>query len=722
VLRSEGLSVLVPAPSAEDERLVAIGAAAASVLRTTDYHQARTEDIAAAVSVDAVEHDGRSRGGRRSAVWVYSEVKSRRVLVALAIHHAWREYLDRSGDQLDDSPCLSLRDARARVASALTEVVRFHRAESDLVRRVGFGIGDIATAEKRRDSAAAGPVWPATELGVVAREGFDMRVAAFGAFLVPHLRAALQSVTCPRADEVDRSAWGLSNLVFRACLADPSGPVDRTVEALAAYWFERDLVRLAGSWVLDLDGAERSLDATRRRGTDPRAEAYARAALIRVLLEAGTLHQRGADESASLAASLMTLTGRSADAADLTALCDAASRHALSLRCTGDLAAARAADELSLQVARDALRDPALEARALTNLGDTLSRSGDADAALELITSAQTVRTRLLAEAGSPTEHDTNWRRLSWTEEALAAAQVRAGRTVEGLRLAEATLVARRGRVLPPGMLSQAQLLHAEALMAAGHPGAAREAALAVYHDPHAQIARTGTRPATVLILLARIARAAGRPEAAVSLLADAPVRTPWFAARVSPRLSHEAHWVLGGALTESGDPAQAAELLRERADVLPESDPVAILLRVELAGALLAAGAAAEALELLPDVAGLRPTLAAEVLLVRDRCAVSAGSADDDLLLAVLGLEGMDPLHPLRLTARVELAERRTRRGDLGGAAGLLEPFVGVQLLAHGRTLLGADHPLLRRAVAALERIGVDHAWGPLPPPLSFG
>ena len=70
--------------TAQDERLAAIAAAAAAMLRQTPYHVVRAGDVAAAVRLPGQTG--------RSAVWLYNEVHNRRVLVALAAAHAWREF------------------------------------------------------------------------------------------------------------------------------------------------------------------------------------------------------------------------------------------------------------------------------------------------------------------------------------------------------------------------------------------------------------------------------------------------------------------------------------------------------------------------------------------------------------------------------------------------------------------------------------------------------
>lgn len=522
---------------AEDERLTAIGQAAATVLRTTDYHLARTEDIAAAVEVPAGERDGRSRGGRRSAVWVYSEVRSRRVLVALALHEAWCAHLERHPAPPAPDRCDTLTDARAALTAALLPVIRFHRTEARLVQQVGYGIGDIATTEKKRPPAA--PEFAGTPLGRVAAEGFAMRVAAFAGHLAPRLRRVLEAVTRPTGTEVDDSARALSDLIFRACLADPDGPVDRVADALAAFWIERDLVRLAGTWTRDLDGAERSFATVHRRGGDPRGECHARAVLVRVLLEAGTLHRRAADEGALLVERLRELTGRpgGGDPTDLRALCDASSRLALARRAYGDLTGAAAAADLSLAVAAE-LGDPSLAARAETGLGETCALLGRYDQADALLAAARDTR-RGLAETASGAGREAARRRLRVTEHAIALAHARRGDGRTALRLADALRAA--DRPPSPDLAAQEGMIHALALLEAGHPAAAREAAMAAYHLPHAGLASSGLRRALLVLILAEASRQAGRADAAVRLLAGSPVDAAWFGERVSARSAVQA-------------------------------------------------------------------------------------------------------------------------------------------------------------------------------------
>ena len=59
-------------------------------------------------------------------------------------------------------------------------------------------------------------------------------------------------------------------------------------------------------------------------------------------------------------------------------------------------------------------------------------------------------------------------------------------------------------------------------------------------------------------------------------------------------------------------------------------------------------------------------------------------------------------------LTARYDEAERCAAIGDTRQAAKLLAPVLDRTLLAHGRPALGEAHPLLTRARALAERLGI--------------
>ena len=271
---------------AQDERLAAIAAAAATVLRETPYHVVRAGDVAAAVRLPG-------QAGR-SAVWLYNEVHNRRVLVALAAAQAWREFAGHAS-WVPPEPIDSVTAARSAAVAALGVIVAFHRAEQPLMTQVGYGIGDISTAEKRKLAAGTDltpPSWPDSSWGRVAAAAWDGRCDVFTDFLRPVLRDCAESVTHLTEPDLAENASRLSDIAFRTCLADREGPVDLLARGLAALWFERDLTRLAGALPRDLESAETALAAVARRRTDPRAEANASAVVVRVLLEAGTLHRR----------------------------------------------------------------------------------------------------------------------------------------------------------------------------------------------------------------------------------------------------------------------------------------------------------------------------------------------------------------------------------------------------------------------------------------------
>jgi len=76
--------------------------------------------------------------------------------------------------------------------------------------------------------------------------------------------------------------------------------------------------------------------------------------------------------------------------------------------------------------------------------------------------------------------------------------------------------------------------------------------------------------------------------------------------------------------------------------------------------------------------------------------------------LVTELGAGGIDARHPVILTARYDEAARRAATGDTREAADLLEPVLDRTPLAHGYPALGEVHPLLARARALAERLGI--------------
>jgi hypothetical protein len=217
-------------------------------------------------------------------------------------------------------------------------------------------------------------------VGRVAAAAWDGRCDVFTDFLRPVLRDCAESVTHLAEPNLAESASRLSDVAFRTCLADREGPVELLARGLAALWFERDLTRLAGALPRDLESAETALAAVARRRTDPRAEASASAVMVRVLLEAGTLHRRCISEAqrtvslwrelaADLDGAYLDGPGSSSSDAtghDLQRLSDAASHLGLAAARYGDRRTAADAWQLSRRVASHGLGRTSPGSRAPT--------------------------------------------------------------------------------------------------------------------------------------------------------------------------------------------------------------------------------------------------------------------------------------------------------------------------------------------------------------------
>jgi hypothetical protein len=765
------------APDAQDRRLAAVGAAAADVLRHTEYHRARAEDVAAAVHLPADSGDRRSSSGRRSAVWLHNVVSSRRVLVCLATYHAWSEYLARTKWTGPTDAPPTLTEACKVVVDALQEVARFHRAERFLVTQVSAGIGDIATTEKRAGrESPADPRWDPTEWGRIASAGWTGRCAAFADFLAPVLSAASEHVTVIAPEAAARSALSLSDLAFRVFNGDSETPVRQLALGLTAYWFERDLVEAAGEWVRDLYGAERVLSSAGRRAANLRAEAGAREALVWNLLDAGTLHARAAREARQLVGVLRNLTNWPADApadwhsikqagehTDLRALCDASSHLGYMLSRWGDLDAARAAYQLSREVAEHGvgLWDPheaeSFMLRSDHNLAEAdqfAGRGAQAVAALEKVYAAR----RVYAEQPPARPGGAEWRRVSLTADARARAASAAGMVVQAVNNAEALVADRREQLGGTDNVNTmlARVTLGEALLAAAQPLEARRHLEEALQGLSARwVGPTAFEPQYCRTRLAQVALALGEPGRAVELLEPAatPVTTVWFATNVSFRLGLDAQRTLAMAVAGLGgsdgprDPGEAGRRLqkdlREGSErlrsalaqldsypALGEADPLRLALWRDLAELLLRAGDAEAARRLLTAASAAEersgdgyPQLARTLLLLA-RCAdhLDSPRAARDCYqpISELANRGVDPWHQVLLAARYDQALRWVEAGDLERASALLQPLLDPRRLSHGRPALGDGHLLVADARSLAARIGMpqapstrhDHAW----------
>ena len=719
--------------AAQDERLAAIAVAAVTILRQTPYHVVRAGDVAAAVRMPGQTG--------RSAVWLYNEVHNRRVLVALAATQAWREFPRQASFALP-GPIESVTAARSAVTAALAVIVAFHRAEQTLMTQVGYGIGDISTAEKRQLAARADlvrPRWPDSPWGRVAAAAWDGRCDVFTDFLRPVLRACAESVTFLTEPNLAESASRLSDVAFRTCLADREGPVDLVARGLAALWFERDLTRVAGSLPRELEGGETALAAVARRRTDPRAEANASAVMVRVLLEAGTLHERCVKEARrtvslwqGVAADLdgPAASGSDAAAHDLQRLSDAASHLGLAAARYGDRRLAADAWELSRRVADGGLgHDQSRIARADSSLAALAAEAGRGPHATKLITSV--LASRLALRERQP-QDAANWRRLTVTQRTRTDIARLNGQVIEGVRLAAELVADRQARLGELGQAdtAEARIVLGQTLLAAGHPLAARRHLEEAADTRRARFLPTSYRVQEDLIWLAKAALVLEHPRTVVDLLEGQTAGTDWFRDRVSFRLGYTARRLLGLASGVLGRPDEAVTALQADRDQLADwpleqgLDPLAAdfdrslgelaLLRGEAAGAVtsLTQLATAEAAAGLPSPAH-GWTL---VLLGRaaDRLGDTNGAAESFRLVTGLASAGIDPSHPVILTARYDEAVRCATRGDTSGAAQLLAPVLDRTSLSHGRPALGEAHPLLSRARALAERLGVAVPYTP--------
>jgi tetratricopeptide (TPR) repeat protein len=744
--------------AAQDSRLEAIAAAAAAVLRQTPYHVVRAADVAAAVRLPGQTG--------RSAVWLYNEVHNRRVLVALAAAHAWREFAGQT-DWSPPGPIGSLTAARSAAVAALGVIVAFHRAEQPLMTQVGYGIGDISTAEKRRLAAGtslAPPSWPDSPWGRVAAAGWHGRCDVFTDFLRPVLRDCAESVTHLAEPDVAESASRLSDVTFRTCLADREGPVELLARGLAALWFERDLTRLAGALPRDLESAETALAAAARRRTDPRVEANDSAVVVRVLLEAGTLHRRcikQAQQTVSLwqnlAADLDGPASSISDAVghDLQRLCDAASHLGLAAARYGDRRTAADAWRLSRRIADEGLgQDRSRVARADNNLAALDAETGRAERAGTVIAGVRRTRLTLLERQ---LQDAAAWRRLTVTDRTRAEVARLNGEAVESVRLATALLADRRARLSDPAHAdtAEARIILGQALLAAGHPTAARRHLEEAADTRCGRFLPTSYRVQEDLIWLAKAALVLGHPRTVLDLLAGQVAETDWFRDQVSFRLGYTARRLLALASSEVGRADEAAASLlagREELSDWPLDaglDPLAADFDRSLAEVALRRGDAAAAVAALARLAGaeaeaqvrLRAEAEAgtgtEARAAPETSAKTAGQGGGGLplpahgwTLVLLGRAAarlgdtqraaecfravtelaprIDPCHPVILTARYDEAERCTAIGDARQAAKLLAPVLDRTLLAHGRPALGEAHPLLTRARTLAERLGI--------------
>lgn len=627
------------------------------------------------------------------------------------------------------------------------------------------GIGDISTAEKRKLAAGTGltpPSWPDSQWGRVAAAAWDGRCDVFTDFLRPVLRDCAESVTHLAEPNLAESASRLSDIAFRTCLADREGPVELLARGLAALWFERDLTRLAGALPRDLESAETALGAVARRRTDTRAEANASAVVVRVLLEAGTLHRRciwQAQQTVSLWQHLAAdldpadldrayLDGppssiSDASGHDLQRLSDAASHLGLAASRYGDRQTAADAWQLSRRVASQGLNhDQSRVARADNNLAALAAETGHGEQARTVIVGVCQTR---LAQLERYPQDAAAWRRLTVADRTRTDVARLNGEAIESVRLAAGLLADRQARLGDPGHAdtSEARIVLGQALLAAGHPIAARRHLEEAADIRRSRFLPTSYRVQEDLIWLAKAALVLRHPQTVLELLAGQTAETDWFRDQVSFRFGYTARRLLALASGELGRADEATAALHASREELGDwplqggLDPLAADFDRSLAELALLQGEAANAASTLARLAeaeaeamgeggatgegvggvrasGAGPPLPAHgwTLVLLGRAATRLGDTKRAAAcfrsVTDLAAAGIDPGHPVILTARYDEAERCTAIGDTRQAAKLLAPVLDRTLLAHGRPALGEAHPLLTRARALAERLGI--------------
>jgi tetratricopeptide (TPR) repeat protein len=300
-------------------------------------------------------------------------------------------------------------------------------------------------------------------------------------------------------------------------------------------------------------------------------------------------------------------------------------------------------------------------------------------------------------------------------------------------------LADRRERLADPAHAdtAEAQIILGQTLLAAGHPIAARRYLEEAAATRRGRFLATSYRVQEDVIWLAKAALVVGQPRTVLDLLDGQAAETSWFRDQVSFRLGYTARRLHALASGELGRAEEASAGLLAARDELGDwpldagLDPLAADFDRSLAELALRQGEAAAAADTLTRLADAeagagaggtgegeyagRPPLPAHgwtlVLLARAAARLGDAQRAAECFRAVtdLAVAGVDPCHPVILTARCDEAERRTAVGDTRQAAKLLAPVLDRTLLGHGRPALGEAHPALTRARALAERLGIS-------------
>jgi tetratricopeptide (TPR) repeat protein len=362
-------------------------------------------------------------------------------------------------------------------------------------------------------------------------------------------------------------------------------------------------------------------------------------------------------------------------------------------------------------------------ARADNNLAALAAETGRAEQAEALITAVAATRLALLEQRP---QDAPAWRRMTVTQRTGTEIARLNGRVTEGVRQAASLLADRRARLGDSGHADtgEARVVLGQALLSAGHPAAARRHLEEAAGSRRARFLPASYRVQEDIVWLAKAALVLRHPRTVLDLLAGEAAGSDWFRERVSFRLGYTARRLLAlasGALGRTDEAVAALLADREHLGDCPLDaglDPLAADFDRSLGELALLQGQAASAATALARLAdaeaegGLPLPARGWTLVLLGRAATRTGDARRaaECFRSVTGLAdaGIDPCHPVILTARCDEAERCAAAGDARRAARLLGPVLDRTPLAHGRPALGEGHPLLSRARTLAGRLGV--------------
>jgi tetratricopeptide (TPR) repeat protein len=376
-------------------------------------------------------------------------------------------------------------------------------------------------------------------------------------------------------------------------------------------------------------------------------------------------------------------------------------------------------------------------ARADTNLAGLAAEVADGPGAAELVSGVFWTR---LGLAERHPDSAAAWRRLTVTARTQADIARTGGRVSEGVLLAVELLANRQARLGDPAHadVAEARMVLGQALLAAGHPVTARRHLEEAADTRRGRFLAASYRVQEDLLWLARTALVLEQPQTVLDLLTGQAAWTDWFCDQVSFRLGYTARRLLALAVGGLGRAEEAnAALLADRVRLAGQPlddglDPLAADFDRALGEVALLRGNAADAMATLTQLADPeaeaslpRPARGWTLVLLgraADRLGDAGRAAECFRLVTELGagriesgagrIESgagrIDSGHPVILTARYDEAVRRAATGATREAADLLEPVLDRTLLPHGYAAVGEAHPLLARARALAERLGI--------------